>query len=672
MILSLLLTFSLVKLITNSKPALANPATIMVSSGQSIQEAINNANLGDTILIAAGTFTETLFINKTIALKGSGQNVTIIQAPQTDWKTVIEVKANNINLSALTVQNGFVGISVSGYNSTIITNTTILSNVNEGIYLNASHNNIIANNTISLNRFEGIFLGNSTNNLISSNIVTRNAYVGIELLRSHKNRFSNNTISFHSEVSTRDQGLLIDSSNNNIIDGNIVSNNAWDVDIYFSHNNTFVGNTFSSGEYGIALTESNINTVHHNNFFYNRYQVDSFESNNTWDNGYPSGGNFWSDYTGVDLYNGPNQNLPGSDRIGDIPYVIDLNNRDRYPLIPPNPIRDNTPPNTTNDYNGLWHKADFAVTLRATDDTTGVKATYYKINGASTVYNVSASGQPIITTEGANNTLEYWSIDGAGNQEPHHNLTGIKLDKTPPTGSIQINNGEAYTTSLSVKLNLLATDSLSGIVTMRFSNDGKTYSQNEAYFTLKAWDLSSGDGVKTIYVNYTDYAGNSQIYYDTIVLDTSPPMVSIVSPKLNATIGSQTVTINWNGTDLGLGIDHYEIKLDGGLPTNVGDLNTYTFSGLNDGNHTVYVKAFDKIGRTNETSVSFVINASPPGGIGYVEEVALIILVVAAIGIIAYILRVKSKRRLMPELAHPSKPDLSLRNVFLRTHPSPF
>ena len=56
---------------------------------------------------------------------------------------------------------------------------------------------------------------------------------------------------------------------------------------------------------------------------------------NFWDDGYPSGGNYWSDYTGVDLFSGSYQNETGSDGIGDAPYIIDENNVDRYPLMGP-------------------------------------------------------------------------------------------------------------------------------------------------------------------------------------------------------------------------------------------------------------------------------------------------------------------------------------------------
>jgi hypothetical protein len=56
---------------------------------------------------------------------------------------------------------------------------------------------------------------------------------------------------------------------------------------------------------------------------------------NTWDDGYPSGGNYWSDYAGVDLFSGPYQNQTGSDGIGDTPYFIRANNTDNYPLMNP-------------------------------------------------------------------------------------------------------------------------------------------------------------------------------------------------------------------------------------------------------------------------------------------------------------------------------------------------
>jgi hypothetical protein len=52
-------------------------------------------------------------------------------------------------------------------------------------------------------------------------------------------------------------------------------------------------------------------------------------------------------------------------------------------------------------YDDIWHAVDFAVNLTADYPVT---ETYYRINGGA-AQNVSASGLPVITSEGANNTL---------------------------------------------------------------------------------------------------------------------------------------------------------------------------------------------------------------------------------------------------------------------------
>ncbi len=96
---------------------------------------------------------------------------------------------------------------------------------------------------------------------------------------------------------------------------------------------------------GIHLLDSSGNLLYHNNFLNNTRQVFDLAwthpgiqpSIDTWDNGYPSGGNYWSDYSGVDKKSGINQDRHGSDGIGDTPYVIDENKQDNYPLIRPFP-----------------------------------------------------------------------------------------------------------------------------------------------------------------------------------------------------------------------------------------------------------------------------------------------------------------------------------------------
>jgi hypothetical protein len=96
-------------------------------------------------------------------------------------------------------------------------------------------------------------------------------------------------------------------------------------------------------------------------------------------------------------------------------------------------------------------------------------------------------------------------------------------DTTPPSGSIAINDNAATTNSIAVKLTLSAFDA-SGVTQMRFSNDGTTFTTAEPFATTKDWTLSTGDGLKTVSVQFQDGAGNwSASFTDTITLDTSTP-----------------------------------------------------------------------------------------------------------------------------------------------------
>jgi len=110
-------------------------------------------------------------------------------------------------------------------------------------------------------------------------------------------------------------------------------------------NATIRNNMIQNGSYGLYLQNSQNNTIYHNIF---NNTINAYSNwTNIWDNGYPSGGNYWSDYSGIDYYGGPNQNITGGDGIGDTPYDIEMNNQDRYPFIT-KLAWDQTPPSITN------------------------------------------------------------------------------------------------------------------------------------------------------------------------------------------------------------------------------------------------------------------------------------------------------------------------------------
>jgi len=116
---------------------------------------------------------------------------------------------------------------------------------------------------------------------------------------------------------------------------NNIANNYYGVYLsWWCLNNTIVANNVTgSTYYGVYIYQSSDNKFYHNNFN-NTLQVYS-DSTNIWDGGYPFGGNYWSDYTGVDSFNGPAQDVFGSDGIGDTQYNITTDNPDHYPLMAP-------------------------------------------------------------------------------------------------------------------------------------------------------------------------------------------------------------------------------------------------------------------------------------------------------------------------------------------------
>jgi len=274
-------------------------------------------------------------------------------------------------------------------------------------------------------------------------------------------------------------------------------------------------------------------------------------------------------------------------------------------------LEDDTPPLTVEDHDRDWHNTDFTITLTAVDRESGVAETYYRICDGP-AKNISVDGQPRITIEGANNTLEYWSMDKAGNKElPHKILTGIKLDKTAPAGSIIINDDATYTTSTSVTLTLIATDDASGVYQVRFRNDGVWDTEPwEAITTTKAWILPSGDGTKIVTYQIRDNAGLvSSTYSDTIVLDTTPPIGSITIDGGATYTNSSSVTLTVSAQDITSGVAQMRFSNDNATWEPWETYATFKTWALTTGDETktVYVQFKDNAGLSSQSYFDTIV-----------------------------------------------------------------
>ena len=329
---------------------------------EKIQEAINAIDTqdGHTIVVGAGTYYENVVVNKKISLLGENRERTIIDGKSAG--NTISVIANGVLIGNLTATNcgeayPNSGIFLNNVDDTIVTCSTVSYNKGHGIFVMWGTNNSLLNNVIEYNAHPGIRVdGTAAPALIANNAIEHNQPDGIFLYSAYHVLIENNTILNNKQCGITPQGGSTDitiihnyvlnngwhgicfvDSNDSLIEANTLSKNGFSgMDfVGSSDHNNISGNIVGGNNRGISFYESSNNSIYHNNFWNNTSQVNTYNSTNSWDDGYPSGGNYWSNYDGSDTYSGPNQDIPGSDGIGDAPYVVDANSQDRYPFIFP-------------------------------------------------------------------------------------------------------------------------------------------------------------------------------------------------------------------------------------------------------------------------------------------------------------------------------------------------
>jgi parallel beta-helix repeat protein len=301
-----------------------------------IQQAIDAASAGDTVYVRASTYYEHLTIGKSLTIEGEDRNTTIVDGSGSG--NVIYASADYVTIDGLTVANGEDGIKlIANYTIDHFTIRNAVITGNSAYGFEAGHNNSSSYHTIE----NCIFSYNATCFYAHQfgNSVIRNCQVFENGAGFLVGWGSNTTISqnvFHDN--TGSICIHIDSGTYNTIEDNELYDNggsALSVG-YVGAYNTFRNNIVRDNAKGIMMGGPSVygNYIYNNEIMNNGTQAYDEQGDNFWDNGYPSGGNFWSDYTGVDLYSGSNQDVPGSDGIGDSPYAVNVAGVDHYPLCP--------------------------------------------------------------------------------------------------------------------------------------------------------------------------------------------------------------------------------------------------------------------------------------------------------------------------------------------------
>jgi len=513
----------------------------------------------------------------------------------------------------ISLQNGFntstAAISIRNTDAYYVIRGVYVHESGIGVELwNASHGKIV--DSVFWNDGYGVLPWFSTDIAIIGNSITTDFPTvvggGIHPFRSADLRIWQNLL-----VNNGD-GVYVQNSDRVDIASNRIegeSDRSEGVRLWVSTNVTITCNDVVRHSIGIRVFNWNTGIVaHHNNILGSAYAQAQDGEANVWDDGYPSGGNYWSDYAGTDQYSGPNQDQPGSDGIGDAPRLIDADSVDRYPLMNPAvcPVPF-TPPVTSLvvgepkvQLPATYIGPGTPMSLSVIDgDGLGIRATSYRIDGGAwTGY----AGPFAIPTEGEH-LLEWFSEDNRGTVELTKSET-IRVDGTPPTttslvGDPQYTEGPTYVTSVT-PIQLTATDggvTPVGVGTMEYRLNGAWQDYAGPFF------LSGADGPRSIGYRSTDRLGNEEsIRSVTLTLDNTPAETSLILVD-----ETSQMTLTLSPSDAGAGIRFTEYRLDDGPWQEYADPIVLTA-----GEHTVWYRSTDHVNNAEaERFLRVTIDSGP-------------------------------------------------------------
>jgi PKD repeat protein len=561
-----LLLISILTLASNIRPGKATPTTITVPDDYpTIQAAVNAASAGDTIYVRNGMYYEHITLNKTLALIGESRNAIVDGNGIGNIFTVI---GSNASIAGFSIRNGSCGIHIEQpgmiiLDATIANNT--IQNCNEGIKVSAppggfggetsfsAVNNSIINNSLGIGIDNEFFSTEAPYECVSGNITGNlflNNTIGISGGACSSMAIRNNLILFstkgielqYTNVESYYPSASFCNSTNNRIFGNKYGI------FFYGHcsgsNISFSDNKLDRNEYAAYIyyeyepyASSDTWHFYHNDFVNNTQEAFVYEAPTehgppqtyptmTWDNGYPSGGNYWSDYQ--TKY--PNATEIDSSGIWNTPYVINENNTDYYPFMQSLPISIpapsvQVPPVAHFSYSPNAPVVNQTVTFNAwsSGDLNGTIVSYAWDFGDG---NYSTSTQPTIT--------HAYSSVGTYN---------VTLTVTDNYGLTDVDVKNVSVGKLNSTISIQASPTTITIGKSTRISGSITPSRPEANATI--YDMLNGEGIWSVLANVTTDA-NSTYYYTWA--PTQP--------------GNYLLKANWTGDQYTLSAETPMITLD--------------------------------------------------------------------------------------------------------------
>ncbi|MCK4444680.1 MAG: right-handed parallel beta-helix repeat-containing protein [Thermoplasmata archaeon] len=635
--------------------------------------------------------------NNTMFMNGIGLWGYVVQ----DWNTHTIDTSNIVNGRPVIYWKNIVGgIVPENVSQVILANCTDVTVENQnvsyasaGVSLGFSDRIVVANNSASYPGW-GILLQYTTNSTVKNNSFSGKNFLGIRLWGSEDNAVVNNTLAseerggagtfiqmysknnsiLYNEISDYSYGVMLDSTSHNIFENNTVSNSWTGVYAAYSEYNVLANNTISDNFRGLLFSSDTANNrIYHNKILYNTIQAEDMESN-IWDNGYPSGGNHWSDYNGQDQCSGPSQDIcPDPDGIGDTQYDIDLDSMDHYPLVNQSTV-DVLPPTVSivSPSEGVAFTVPQITVIGTASDTgdSGLERVEMRVNGGEWQKATGTSSWSGLANlqEGAN-LIEALAWDNASNPSDTDmvNVT-YTPPNNPPTAAFTVTPTVGSTDTLFTFDASSSHDPEDAIEDLEirwdWNNDG---TWDTSWSTDKtALHQYAQPGDYSVSLEVRDTGGLIDNHTKTIsvsqTVDDSPPDCWITTPNTGEELsGISTVSGGaWDDIE----VQRVEIRIDEGSWVQVTGTTLWDYSWdtttVPNGEHTIYARAYDGNHYSEEANVTGIVINPTPEADDWIWVAAVLIILAAVLVIIILFALMRRRRRQDEEPERHSPPEKQL------------
>ena len=242
----------------------------------------------------------------------------------------------------------------------------------------------------------------------------------------------------------------------------------------------------------------------------------------------------------------------------------------------------------------------------ASDNGSAVALVQYRLNGGPWI---NVTGNSLLLT-GLDEGLHFVEMR-AHDLNGHNTTKGISFhsDTGKPWADITWPASDELINASSVWVTWIGGDTTTRIATAEVSLDRGAYI-SAAHLDRHLFS-SLSDGTHAVSVRVTDLAGNYHVVNISFVIDTTPPLLSILLPGEGSSHGVD-VNVSWTGSDITSGLDRYEISIDGGEWQPRGKVASIELFGLDLGQHVVRVRAWDVAGNSGTAERMFYVDLAGP------------------------------------------------------------